>query len=354
MSQLININEEYRQWVLEVCSRFRNGQIKAAVSVNSALMEFYWGLGKDIIDMNLEQKYGTGTMSSISQDLQRILPGVKGLSQKNLYYIKNFYDTYNQLFEIFPQVVGKFGEDKIMHILFSIPWGHHRYILDKFSQNPQRAFYYVLQTHINGWSRAVLLNMVELDSQEPLGKAISNFELTLPDTQSDLAQEITKDPYTFDFAAVTQPYHETELKKALENNISQFLLELGSGFAYMGREYRLVVGDTEQFIDLLFYNTQIRSYVVIEVKVTKFKPGDIGQLGTYVSAVNHQLKGEHDNPTIGLLICKDKDTVLAQYALESTSQPIGISEYELSKLFPENFKGTLPSIEDIENEIKDK
>lgn len=354
MSQLINISDEYRQWVLDVCGRFRNNQVKAAVSVNTALMEFYWGLGKDIIDMNMEKKYGAGTMSSISQDLQRNLPGVKGLSQKNLYYIKSFYNTYNQLFEKFPQAVGKFGEDRIMHILFSIPWGHHRYILDKFSENPQRAFYYVLQTHINGWSRAVLLNMVELDSQEPLGKAISNFELTLPDTQSDLAQEITKDPYTFDFAAVTQPYHENELKKALENNISQFLLELGSGFAYMGREYRLVVGDTEQFIDLLFYNTQIRSYVVIEVKVTKFKPGDIGQLGTYVSAVNHQLKGEHDNPTIGLLICKDKDSVLAQYALESTSQPIGISEYELSKLFPENFKGTLPSIEDIENEIKDK
>lgn len=354
MSKLININDEYRRWILDICSKFRSNQIKAAVSVNSALMDFYWGLGKDIIDMNLEKKYGTGTMSSISQDLQRNLPGVKGLSQKNLYYIKSFYNTYNQLFEKFPQVVGKFGEDRIMHVLFSIPWGHHRYILDKFSENPQRAFYYVLQTHINGWSRAVLLNMVELDSQEPLGKAISNFELTLPDAQSDLAQEITKDPYTFDFAAVTQPYHENELKKALENNISQFLLELGSGFAYMGREYRLVVGDTEQFLDLLFYNTQIRSYVVIEVKVTKFKPGDIGQLGTYVSAVNHQLKGEHDNPTIGLLICKDKDTVLAQYALESTSQPIGISEYELSKLFPENFKGTLPSIEDIENEIKDK
>ena len=354
MSQLINIDEEYRQWVLGVCGRFRNSQIKAAVSVNNALIEFYWELGKDIVDMNLEKKYGTGTMNAISQDLQRNLPGVKGLSPINMYYTKRFYISYNQLFKKFPQVVEKFGEDGIKQILFSIPWGHHRYIIDKFSENPQRAFYYVLQTHINGWSRAVLLNMVELDSQEPLGKAISNFELTLPDNQSDLAQEITKDPYTFDFAAVTKPYHENELKQALENNISQFLLELGSGFAYMGREYRLVVGDTEQFIDLLFYNIRIRSYVVIEVKVTKFKPGDIGQLGTYVAAVNHQLKGEHDNPTIGLLICKDKDSVLAQYALESMSQPIGISEYELSKLFPENFKGTLPSIEEIENEIKDK
>ena len=217
-----------------------------------------------------------------------------------------------------------------------------------------KALFFVRKTYENNWSRNVLLNFLDTGLYEREGKAITNFEKLLPDVGSDLAKEITKDPYTFDFAAVTQPYHENELKKALENNISQFLLELGSGFAYMGREYRLVVGDTEQFIDLLFYNTQIRSYVVIEVKVTKFKPGDIGQLGTYVSAVNHQLKGEHDNPTIGLLICKDKDTVLAQYALESTSQPIGISEYELSKLFPENVKGTLPSIEDIENEIKDK
>jgi len=293
-------------------------------------------------------------MNAISLDLQKNLPGVKGFSQKNLYYIRDFYLTYSQLFEKFPQVVGKFGVEGIKQVLFSIPWGHHRYIIDKFSENPQRAFYYVLQTHLNGLSRFMLLNMIELDSQEPIGKAVSKFELTLPDIQSDLAQEITKDSYTFDFAIVTQPYRENELKKALEDNISQFLLELGSGFAYMGREYRLVVGETEQFIDLLFYNTRIRSYIVIEVKVTKFKPGDIGQLGTYVSVVNHQLKGDHDNPTIGLLICKDKDSVLAQYALESTSQPIGISEYELSKLFPENFKGTLPSIEEIENEIKDK
>lgn len=354
MSQLINVSDEYRQWVIEVCSRFRSNQIKAAVSINTALLEFYWGLGQDIVNLNLEKNYGSGTMNAISQDLQKNLPGVKGLSPINIYYTKRFYILYDQLIEKFPQVVEKFGKDGIFQILFSIPWGHHRYIIDKFSKNPQRAFYYVLQTHINGWSRAVLLNMVELDRQEPLGKAISNFELTLPDIQSDLAQEITKDPYTFDFAAVSQPYHENELKKALEDNISQFLLELGSGFAYMGREYRLVVGDTEQFIDLLFYNTLIRSYVVIEIKVTKFQPGDIGQLGTYVSAVNHQLKGEHDNPTIGLLICKDKDSVLAQYAVESSSQPIGISEYELSKLFPENFKGTLPSIEEIENEIKDK
>lgn len=214
------------------------------------------------------------------------------------------------------------------------------------------AFYYVRLTLEKGWSRAVLLNAIDLDLKEPEGKAVTNFSLTLP--EGDLAQEMTKDPYLFDFAALTKPYKEEELKMALMKNIEQFLLELGTGFAFMGREYRLVVGSTEQFIDMLFYNTRLRCYVVIEVKAVKFQPGDVGQLGTYVSAVNHILKTPADNPTIGLLICKTKDNVLAQYALESSSQPIGISEYELSKVYPADFKSTLPSIEDIENELKGK
>ena len=306
MSKLRNISDEYRLWLSDVCQRFKSSQIKAGVSVNSVLLEFYWNLGKDIVEMDLEKKYGTGTMASISADLQRALPGVKGLSQINVYYTKRYYLLYCQLFEKFPQVVEKFGKEQVMLTLFSIPWGHHRYLRDKFSGNPQRAFYYVLKTHANGWSRAVLLNMIDLDAQQPVGKAITNFQLTLPTIESDLAKEITRDPYTFDFTAITESYKETELKKALE------------------------------------------------VKVTPFRPEDVGQLGTYVSAVNHILKGENDNPTIGLLVCKNKNNVLAQYALESSNVSIGISEYELSKLLPENFKSALPSIEDIENEIKDK
>lgn len=316
------------------------------------MLRFYWSTGEDIIKKKAESRWGEGVINSISQDLTAALPGVKGLSPTNLGYAKRFYSLYSQLDTFYPQLVGKTEYEQLKSIIFRIPWGHQRYLIDKFYNNPKRAFYYVRLTLENGWSRAVLLNAIDLDLKEPEGKAVTNFSLTLP--KGDLAQEMTKDPYLFDFAALTKPYKEEELKRALMKNIEQFLLELGTGFAFMGREYRLIVGSTEQFIDMLFYNTRLRCYVVIEVKAVKFQPGDVGQLGTYVSAVNHILKTPADNPTIGLLICKTKDNVLAQYALESSSQPIGISEYELSKVYPADFKSTLPSIEDIENELKDK
>lgn len=211
--------------------------------------------------------------------------------------------------------------------------------------------FYVNKTIENNWSRAVLLNWLTTDLYERQGKAITNFSSQLPTPQGDLAQEMTKDPYNFDFLTLTENYNEKELKDASEDNIVKFLLELGSGFAFVGREYRLLIGETEKFIDLLFYNIKLHCYVVIEVKTDKFDSSSIGQLGTYVAAANHILKADGDNPTIGLLICKEKDNILAQYALESSSEPVGISEYELSKLYPADFKGSLPSIEEIERQL---
>lgn len=350
MSKLINTDSEYNLWISQLVERYRNCQIRATVKANEELLRFYWSTGEDIVKKKAESRWGESVINSISQDLTSALPGIKGLSPTNLGYAKRFYSLYSQLDTFYPQLVGKTEYEQLKTIIFRIPWGHQRYLIDKFYNNPKRAFYYVRLTLENGWSRAVLLNAIDMDLKEPEGKAVTNFSLTLP--EGDLAQEMTKDPYLFDFAALTKPYKEEELKLALMKNIEQFLLELGTGFAFMGREYRLVVGSTEQFIDMLFYNTRLRCYVVIEVKAIKFQPGDVGQLGTYVSAVNHILKTPADNPTIGLLICKTKDNVLAQYALESSSQPIGISEYELSKMYPADFKSTLPSIEDIENELK--
>ena len=211
--------------------------------------------------------------------------------------------------------------------------------------------FYVHKTLENSWSRAVLLNFLDTDLFERQGKAITNFAHTLPEPLSDLAHQITKDPYNFDFLTLTERYEEKELKRALIGNIERFLMELGKGFAYMGREYRLEVGDEERFIDMLFYHTGLHCYVVIEVKVQKFDPADLGQLGFYVSAVNHILKKDGDNPTIGLLVCKTKDDVVAQYTLEGTNLPLGISEYELSKLYPVDFKSSLPNIEEIEAEL---
>ena len=198
----------------------------------------------------------------------------------------------------------------------------------------------------------MLLNFLSTDLYERSGKAISNFSQTLPAMQSDLAQQVTKDPYVFNFLTMTEHYNERELEDALVANVTKFLVELGTGFAFMGRQYRLQVGTKESFIDLLFYNTRIHAYCCIELKATSFKPEYLGQLSFYVSAVNHQLKTKQDNPTIGLLICKDKDNIEAQYALEGYNLPLGISEYELSKLIPEEFKSSLPTIEEIESSLE--
>ena len=237
--------------------------------------------------------------------------------------------------------------------MFSVPWGHHRYLIDKFLDSPQKALFFVRQTVENGWSRDVLLNFISTDLYERQGKAITNFKRTLPDETSDLAQELTKDPYNFAFTGVTGKYNERLLKESLLNNITNFLIELGTGFAYVGKEYRIQVGERENFIDLLFYNLNLSCYVVIEVKIGKFEFADTGQLGGYVVACNHILRREgRDNPTIGLLICKEKDRVQAQYALESSSQPISISEFDLEKFYPEKVEGTIPTIEEIESKLK--
>jgi predicted nuclease of restriction endonuclease-like (RecB) superfamily len=229
--------------------------------------------------------------------------------------------------------------------------------MDKVKGDVNKALFFVRQSIENGWSRSLLLNWIDTGLYERSGKALTNFKSTLPDTSSDLAQEITRDPYNFAFAGVRDSYNEAILKDALLSNITNFLIELGTGFAYVGKEYRLQIGETEKFIDLLFYNLKLRCYVVVEVKIEKFDPRDLGQLGAYVTATNHILRDEEkDNPTIGLLICKSKDNTLAQYALEASSQPIGISEYELEKFYPEKVEGTIPTIAEIEarlNEIKD-
>lgn len=227
-------------------------------------------------------------------------------------------------------------------------------LIDKCSDDVTKSLFYVRQIVENGWSRSVLLNFISTGLYERQGKALTNFKNTLPEIDSDLAQELTKDPYSFAFTGITKPYNERILKDALLNNITTFLTELGTGFAYVGKEYRLQIGETENFIDLLFYNLNLSCYVVIEVKIGKFAFADLGQLGGYVVACNHILRKEgRDNPTIGLLICKEKDRIQAQYALESSSQPIAISEYELEKFYPEKVEGTMPTIEELEAKLGD-
>lgn len=347
MGNLTGVDKNYINWLTEVSNRFKQSQIKAAVKVNDEMLRFYWQLGKDLHDKKCEFSYGKGFYKTISSDLHRLLPDVKSFSETNLKYMQYFYEMYPEAINR-PQLVDDLDENNV----FCIPWGHQRTILDKCKNNPQKALFFVNQVIQNNWSRAVLLNFLDTDLYERQGKAITNFKMTLPTVQSDLAQEITKDPYKFDFITLTQSYNEKELKDALMDNIQKFLLELGNGFAFVGREYRIEIGETENFIDMLFYHIRLHCYVVVEVKVTEFEASYTGQLGTYVVAVNHQLKTEQDAPTLGLLVCKSKDNIKAQYALESSSQPLGVSAYELSKLIPENFKGSLPSIDEIEKELR--
>lgn len=293
-----------------------------------------------------------------------LLPDVKGFSATNLKYMRRFYELYKNRPQVAdelllisegenrPQAVDESDMSSIADI-FMIPWGHHRAILDKCRSDTEKALFYVHQTLANNWSRASLQNWLETELYERQGKAITNFALTLPAPQSDLAQEMTRDPYNFDFLTIRPQYDEKELKDALMSNVQRLLMELGSGFAFVGREYRLIVGHTEQFIDLLFNNFQLHCFVVVEVKITDFDPRDMGQLSTYVAAVDGIMRKEQDQPTIGLLICKTKDNVLAQYATNVINAPIGISEYKLSNLLKDEFKGSLPSIEEIERELSD-
>lgn len=350
MDKLVEVDAQYREWISEVSKRFHQSQIKAAVKVNDEMLRFYWQLGKELHDRKDKFSYGQSFYKTISRDLRRELPDVKSFSETNLRYMQKFAELYSEVSNL-PQVGEDFRSEEI-EPLFAIPWGHHKIIIDRCNGNPKKALFFVNQVIQNNWSRAVLLNFLDTDLYERQGKAITNFNLTLPAMQSDLAQEITKDPYKFDFITLTQSYNEKELKDALMDNIQKFLLELGNGFAFVGREYRIEIGSTENFIDMLFYHIRLHCYVVVEVKVTEFESSYAGQLGTYVVAVNHQLKTEKDEPTLGLLVCKSKDDIKAQYALEASSQPLGVSAYELSKLIPENFKGSLPSIDEIESELR--
>lgn len=367
------IDKDYAQWVEDLSARYRQSQIRASVKVNRELLRYYWELGRDIEEMHVEERWGQSVIKNLSVDLQHQNPNAKGLSVRNIYYCKKFYLLYRQYFAIVPQSVAQLEEEKVpqavaqsseifpqlaeqlSEVLFSIPWGHHRYIMDKCSEEPAKAFYYVRKTMEEGWSREVMLIHMDANLYEREGKALTNFTRTLPAETSELAQELTKDPYSFAFTGITGKYNEGKLKDALLSNISQFLLELGTGFAYVGKEFKLQIGEKEKFIDLLFYNLKLSCYVVIEVKIGEFDFQDLGQLSGYVVACNHILKKEgRDNPTIGLLICRQKDSLLAQYALEGSNLPLGISEYELSKLYPERVEGTIPTIEEIESKLNER
>lgn len=378
MGDSIKISSDYKRWIAEVKLRVRQCQIKASVKVNTELLQLYWDLGANIVEKQQKSRWGDGFLKQMSRDLIQEFPDMKGFSLRNLERMRAWYLFYreglsnatqlvpqsNSLKEktaqLVPQLPGEFDKqrllqypDAIQSVFFSVPWGHHILIMQR-CKDTEKALFYIQQTLENNWSRSVLDWQIDSRLYERQGKAVSNFANTLPAPQSDLAQQITKDPYIIDIMGVRQDLEERELEAHLDSHISQYLLELGKGFTYYGRQIHLKVDGDDFYIDQLFYHVRLHCYVVVELKAVKFKPEHIGQLNFYVSAVDSQLRGQGDNPTIGLLICKDKNDVVAEYSLRNIGTPIGVSSVQIFDQLTADYKSSLPTVEEIEEHLKDK
>lgn len=339
MTDIIPLPSDYGPWLAELKTRIHLAQQRAARSVNRELVLLYWQIGRDILERQGREGWGAKVIERLSVDLRNAFPEMKGFSRANLLYMRAFAEAWPDP-QIVQQAVGQ------------LPWGHNLVLLSKI-KTPDLRLAYATRAAEMGWSRAVLVHHIERGLLEREGQATTNFDLRLPPPSSDLAREALKDPYLFDFLGVGDEASERAIETALVDHITRFLLELGAGFAYVGRQVPLEVGGEDFFIDLLFYHLKLRCYVVIELKATAFKPEHTGQLSFYLSAVDAQMKGEHDAPTIGMLLCKSKNKVVAEYALRNIHQPIGVAEYQLTESLPPDLQTSLPSIEAIEQALTD-
>lgn len=334
-SETFQISPSYKDWLSEIKSKVRSSQIKAALAVNAALIDFYWELGKMIVDKLAQEKWGNKVIEQLAKDLKSEFPHMKGFSRTNLYYIKQFYEVYKQEASIVQQLVGQ------------LPWGHNIVIISQIETSTARLFY-LNQIIENNWSRDILALQIKTKLHERQGKAISNFKATLPEPISDLAQQTLKDPYIFDFLSLSNTAKERDIEEQLISHVSKFLLELGRGFAFVGKQYHIEVAQSDYYIDLLFYHIPLKCYVVIELKNTKFVPEYAGKLNFYLSAVDDILKTATDKPTIGILLCRDKNNIEVEYALRGIINPLGVSEFSFTEILPENLKSSFPTIEEIE------
>lgn len=350
------ISTEYAAWLKELKSKIRSEQIKAALAANSVVIDFYFDLGKSISEKEIV--WGSKFLEQLSRDLKMEFPDMQGFSVTNLKYCRLFYEYVairprvgdENDKPISPLVGDEFKtslNSPIYQVIRRLPWGHIKLLINKIKDTDELLFY-ITQTLDNGWSRDVMALQIKSNLYARQGKAITNFKNTLPIPQSDLAQQTIKDPYTFDFLTMTQPYNERDIENQLMEHITRFLMELGKGFAFVGRQYHLEVGDSDYYIDLLFYHVKLKCYVVIEIKNTKFIPEYSGKLNFYLSAVDSFLKTDSDNPTIGILLCRNKNKIETEFALRDINKPMGVSEFTLTEILPENLKGSLPTVEEIE------
>ncbi len=331
--------ESYGAFINDLKHRVREAQVRAALSVNRELVCLYWDIGRKVLERQRDEGWGTKVIDRLATDLRAEFPEMKGFSARNIKYMRGFAEAWP-------------GESIVQQAAAQIPWGHNVRILDRV-KNPTERIWYIQQTIQHGWSRNVLVYQIESGLYHRQGQAITNFDKTLVSPQSDLANQILKDSYNFDFLSLGEAAHERDLERGLLEHLRNFLLELGKGFAFVGNQYPLEVGGEDFYIDILFYHLHLRCYVVIELKMGEFKLEYAGKVNFYLSAVDEQLKHDTDQPTIGLILCKVKNKLIAEYALRDSGKPIRISEYQLTQSLSISLAGELPTIEELESELSD-
>lgn len=324
------LEKDFKDIVLNIKNEIKTSQTKTMIEVNKNLITLYFRLGK-IISEN--SKYGKSFIKNVSTELKLEFPNMKGFSERNLNYMKLFYEEYRD-------------DENLQQLVANLPWGHNLLLMEKFKDKKIRKLY-AQATIENGWSRNVLSFQIDGQYHLRVGNSANNFKNTLPNPNSDLVNNVIKDPYIFDFITLKDGYKERELETAMINKIRDVLLELGNGFSFVGNQYKLTVGNDDYYIDLLFYHLKLRCYIVVELKANSFKPEYAGKMNFYLNAVNDMLKSEFDNPSIGLILCQEKDKLTAQYSLKGIEQPIGVSSYEIAKFLPEDILRELPTEEDI-------
>ena len=337
MPKKLSTIEGYENFLQDLKKRICQSQIHAVLAVNSELVKLYWQIGQDILKRQQQYGWGAKVIERLAADLRHAFPDMKGFSPRNLKYMRAFAETYPD-------------ERFVQEMLAQITWYHNITLIEKVKSENER-LWYAQKTIQYGWSRNILVHQIETDLWSRFAKATTNFERTLPQPQSELAQQLLKDPYTFDFLSLEGKARERELEAALVKHIRDFLLELGAGFAFVGHQYHLEIGAQDFYLDLLFYHLHLRCFVVIDLKIGDFKPEDSGKMNFYLSAVDDLLKHKDDQPSIGIVLCRSKNKMIAEYALRDLNKPMGVSTYQLTKALPESLQNRLPTIEQLETEL---
>lgn len=334
----LTVDESYRTLLSEIKTKIQHSQFKAVIAVNQQMLLLYWEIGNIISQRQANKGFGSKVVEQLSKDLKKTFPNMKGFSRRNLLYMRQFAEAYSK-------------NEFVQQPVAQISWSHNILLLQKCSDKEVR-FWYAQKALENGWSRNIMVMQIESHLYKRQGQSVTNFAKTLPSPQSELAQQIFKDPYILDFLHLEEDSLERELEDAIIKHIIKFLLALGKGFAFVGRQYHLDVEDEDFYLDLLFYHLELRCFVAIDLKTTKFKPEYAGKMNFYLAAIDDKVKKQYDNPSIGIILCKDKKNVVVEYALRGMPNPIGVSEFELTKVVPDNFQSKLPTIEELERELK--